>query len=510
VVPGGTSLVQVTPVIGTKVGQYRILEQIGSGGMGRIYRGEHALIGRNVAIKFLHPALCLDPEAVERFFAEARLVGALRHPGIVEVFDMGMSDAGGYIVMELLQGVPLAKRLAECGAMTATEAALYLRGVCSALTAAHARGIVHRDLKPDNVFLVADPESPIGERAKLLDFGIAKQMLANLTQTGAVFGTPAYMAPEQCRGQHVDHRADLYAVGCMMYEMLSGRPPFLGSFGELVGAHQFMQPEPLSRYTRVTDDVEELVMQLLAKDPDHRIQSARELAERLTCAAQRMTPMTLGTPYDLSRPFGDTVSLVGPVSPCVDRSPPHDRVTVRAPTVDPIERPIPKPIRAVPKIVVRAPSAPAPVAEDAVASPPATPAATTTARTRPRPARASNRGLSAAVACVVIAGVLAFLPSSETVLRTPDALATRTPVSARSRSLVVPAPTTAVLDAAASDAAPVTALIAAPSVAVPAPMRLAPARPTRRARTPRRPAPVVDPLPIEEPAQSPQLLELEL
>ncbi len=279
-------------VIGTTAGNYRILSKISDGGMGSVYRAEHVLIGRLVAIKVLLPEFTANREIVNRFFNEAKATTAIRHPGIIEVFDFGYLDNGrAYIVMELLEGMTLARRAKMIGAMNEGEAAGLLRSVCSALAAAHDKGIVHRDLKPDNIFLIHDLETG-GDRPKLLDFGIAK--LSDLgsanaaTKTGAVMGTPTYMSPEQCRGSSdVDHRADLYSLGCIYYQLLTGRPPFATqSAGEVIGMHLYVQPEPPSRHhAGVSADSEAVVMQLLAKDPAQRPQSARELATQLQMLA---------------------------------------------------------------------------------------------------------------------------------------------------------------------------------------------------------------------------------
>ena len=157
-------------LIGTTAGNYRILDKISDGGMGSVYRAEHALIGRLVAVKVLLPELTGNREIVDRFFREAKATTAIKHPGIVEVFDFGYLDSGlAYIVMELLEGMTLARRIKMRGAMPEGEAASLLRGVCSSLAAAHDKGIVHRDLKPDNLFLVQDLDIPNGERIKLLD-----------------------------------------------------------------------------------------------------------------------------------------------------------------------------------------------------------------------------------------------------------------------------------------------------------------------------------------------------
>jgi serine/threonine-protein kinase len=295
-------------LIGSIVGGYRVLDQVSVGGMGTIYRAEHMLIGRIVAIKVLHPELSTNREIINRFFNEAKATTTIKHPGIVEIFDFGYMESGhAYIVMEFLDGVTLSARSKQRGPMPEHDAALYLRGVCSALAAAHAKGIVHRDLKPDNIFLVPDLESPTGERSKLLDFGIAKLtdlgLAGTATKTGAVMGTPTYMSPEQCRGTgDVDHRADLYAIGCMFYELISGRPPFVNhGTGELLGSHLYVQPDRVSLHApHVSPGTEALIMTLLDKQPERRVQTARELADLLTEVAQRGARTPLVTPHDLT------------------------------------------------------------------------------------------------------------------------------------------------------------------------------------------------------------------
>nr|MBA3539155.1 serine/threonine protein kinase [Deltaproteobacteria bacterium] len=215
-------------MIGSILGNYRVLDKLSIGGMGTIYRAEHTLIGRIVAVKVLHPEMCANKDIVNRFFNEAKATTAIKHPGIVEIFDFGYMPSGhAYIVMEFLEGMTLAQRMKSRGPIHEGEAAMVLRGVSSALAAAHAKGIVHRDLKPDNIFVLPDPDSPLGERCKLLDFGIAKLtdigLAGSATKTGAVMGTPTYMSPEQCKGiGNVDHRADLYSLGCILYELVTG------------------------------------------------------------------------------------------------------------------------------------------------------------------------------------------------------------------------------------------------------------------------------------------------
>ncbi len=203
------------------IGAYRIQKRIGEGGMGSVWLAEHTMLGRRAAIKVLHPEFSTKPEIVTRFFNEARAATAIAAPGIVQIFDFGHhTDGSAYIVMELLDGEPLDQRLARLGALAVPDALRIMRQVASALGAAHARGIVHRDVKPENIFIVRDSEVASGERAKVLDFGIAKlasDQGAVRTQTSAVMGTPLYMSPEQCRGAgHVDQRSDVYSLGCVL------------------------------------------------------------------------------------------------------------------------------------------------------------------------------------------------------------------------------------------------------------------------------------------------------
>ncbi|MFN0247557.1 MAG: serine/threonine protein kinase [Kofleriaceae bacterium] len=280
-------------MLGAVVGSYRITGQIAVGGMGTVFRAEHTLIGRVAAIKVLHPEMTQSREIVTRFFNEAKATSGIKHPGIVEVFDFGYMQSGhAYLVMEYLEGETLSQRMRARGTMPEGEAAMLMRGVCSALAAAHAKGVVHRDLKPDNIFIVPEPDSPLGERTKILDFGIAKLTEVGEgnqhTKAGAVMGTPTYMSPEQCRGTgEVDHRADLYSIGCMLYELVIGRPPFTQTgAGELLGAHLFVEPDPPSRHGHISPELEALVMRLLDKKVDRRVQSAGELAQLLIGIAQ--------------------------------------------------------------------------------------------------------------------------------------------------------------------------------------------------------------------------------
>jgi len=255
--------------------------------MGMVYRAVHVALGRPAAIKILRPELSGSVIAGDRFLTEARATTAIRHPGIVEVFDYGHTGAGhAFIAMELLEGVSLGVRLAERGPMPVYEAMMLARRIAAPLAAAHDRGVVHRDLKPDNVFLVRDHEGGTLDQVKLLDFGIAKlesTTTAHRTTIGLIMGTPAYMAPEQCLGSSdCDHRADLYALGCILFELLAGRPPYASvPTCDLLAAH-LRQPVPdLSRHVTVPSQVLRLVTSLLAKSPADRPQTALEVVAEI-------------------------------------------------------------------------------------------------------------------------------------------------------------------------------------------------------------------------------------
>jgi len=276
-------------MLGQVMGSYRLVEELGRGGMGVVYIAEHTILGRRAALKVLLPVFSRQKEIVERFFTEAKATTQIKHPGIVGVFDFGYHDDGSaYIVMELLEGESLQDRIDRLGTLPTDQALTVCRQVAGALRAAHEAGIVHRDLKPDNIFLVSDPEVEGGERAKLLDFGVAKLTNetagASKTQTGALMGTPTYMSPEQCKGAgKVDHRSDLYSLGCILYQLLCGQPPFVrDGAGEVLGAHMYEEPPPPHTLEPAVDrKIEALILRLLAKDPDERYQNASELIEGL-------------------------------------------------------------------------------------------------------------------------------------------------------------------------------------------------------------------------------------
>jgi tRNA A-37 threonylcarbamoyl transferase component Bud32 len=277
------------------IGGYRITDTVGAGGMGVVYLAEHEILKRKAALKVLLPEFSHDQVVVGRFFNEARASTAISHPGIVRVYDFGyQGDGSAFIAMEFLDGEALDHRLRRLGPMPVLPALRFAGQIANALAAAHGHGIVHRDLKPGNVFIVPDPQVPGGERTKLLDFGIAKfatpDAAGNHTRAGAIMGSPAYMAPEQCRGlPDVDPRADLYSVGCMLFEMLCGRPPFDGGGNgpmAIMSSH-LHDPPPVPSAIRadVPPEVDALILYLLAKDPAQRYQTAADLGAALAAVS---------------------------------------------------------------------------------------------------------------------------------------------------------------------------------------------------------------------------------
>jgi serine/threonine protein kinase len=210
-------------MVGRHVGKYRLVRQLGEGGMGVVYEGVREDIAQRAALKILRPEYATNPDLAGRFFNEARAANLIAHPGIVKVYDYGHIAGVAYLAMEYLEGESLWQRIERRGRLSANDALRLGRQIASALEAAHRVQIVHRDLKPDNVFIVRDSESPGGERAKLLDFGIAKMADeyrgSVRTQVNVIMGTPTYMAPEQCRGSKgVADKTDVYALGVMLFE----------------------------------------------------------------------------------------------------------------------------------------------------------------------------------------------------------------------------------------------------------------------------------------------------
>ncbi len=291
-VPFKPVLVQgLNPPLGSSLGPYQLEAVLGEGTMGRVYLGRHQRLGRAVALKVLHADFTQDAALLRRFFLEARMVAQINHQHIVEVYDFIEEQAPhhAYCVMELLTGETLADRLLR-EPLTIEGSLRIVRQIAEALSAAHAVGVVHRDLKPDNVFLVQRTDGT--DFVKVLDFGVAKLLAtadtigANDTQSGALIGTPRYMSPEQAAGLAVDHRADVYALGTVLYELLTGHVPFEAEvFGQLAAEIITRPPPVLPSVTRsgepLSAALRDLTLQCLAKTPEARPSSMAELLATL-------------------------------------------------------------------------------------------------------------------------------------------------------------------------------------------------------------------------------------
>ena len=263
---------------------YHIVRLIGEGGMGRVYEAQHTrLTNRRLAVKLLHDEMARQPDILTRFEREAEAASTIAHPNVVEVLDVNrLEDGRPYIVCEYLEGEEFGALLDRVGTLPTETAVRIVRQICRALMAAHERGIVHRDMKPENVFLVGDLHAP---RVKVIDFGISKQSdgSSNLTRTGMVMGTPAYMAPEQARGEHVDHRADIYAVGGILYRAVTGQKPYDGEDGAqvltLVLTEEPKRPRTVA--PSVPEGLELVIQRAMARHPSDRHETMTELEAEL-------------------------------------------------------------------------------------------------------------------------------------------------------------------------------------------------------------------------------------
>ena len=260
-------------------GRYRLERSLGNGGMGEVFVATDTTLGRRVALKRLSPAVADDEAAKARFFREARALARINSSNVVAVFDAA-ANGDPYLVMELIQGTTLREELRRNGRIAPERAVTIAAGVASGLAAAHAQGVIHRDVKPSNIFLTADGEPKVG------DFGIARIEHGDQTVTipGQTFGSAAYMAPEQATDGRVDGRADIYSLGCVLYEMLAGRRPFEGSDGVAL-TYQHVHTDPVrvdSFVDRISPDLASLVDSMLEKDPARRPQTAEEVRGALT------------------------------------------------------------------------------------------------------------------------------------------------------------------------------------------------------------------------------------
>jgi serine/threonine protein kinase len=286
-------------LINHTIGNYRVQSLLGEGGMGVVYLAQHPVFGRKVAIKLLHAVLARDTDIVARFFNEARAIHMVAHENIVEILDFGQTaDGQPYFIMEYLSGESLSDAIGR-GPMPGDQVEAIGVQMCKALTAAHSKGIVHRDLKPHNVQLVIKADGAL--QVKILDFGVAKILASPdgessvKTRTGSLMGTPLYMSPEQCKGAGIlDHRTDIYSLGVILFEMLSGRPPFNAEgVGELFAKHMLEEPPMVTEFAPgAPPHMAAAIMKALAKDPAARFQSMEDFRKAIVGEIKLAPPAT--------------------------------------------------------------------------------------------------------------------------------------------------------------------------------------------------------------------------
>jgi len=276
---------------------YAVERLLGEGGMGRVYAARHTRIAqKRVAVKVLHTEFSGNAQVLARFQREAEAAAAISHPNVVSVLDVDVTPQGmPYMVCEYLEGVDLSDHLRDVQRLDVADALSVTRQLCRGLAAAHAQGVIHRDLKPPNVFLVGDfsKGAPARLYAKVLDFGLSRfhgsEGEQNLTKTGFIMGTPTYMAPEQARGQHVDHRADVYGLGTILYTMLTGRPPFQEETPQatILAVLSSEPPRPRSLVPTIPPHIELVIERAMAKKPEDRFPSMTAFEEARTSRASR-------------------------------------------------------------------------------------------------------------------------------------------------------------------------------------------------------------------------------
>src|SRR6186997_2715490 len=256
-------------------GRYQIVRRLGAGGMANVYLAEDAELGRRVAIKILNERYANDDLFIERFRREAKSAAALSHPNIVSVYDRGEAEGTYYIAMEVIEGRSLKELIMTRGPLPIPQALAYTHEMLEALRFAHRHGIIHRDIKPHNIL--------IGERLKVTDFGIARAGASQMTEAGSIMGTAQYLSPEQARGAPVTASSDLYSVGIVLYEMLTGKVPFTGDSAiEIAMKHLNEAPKPPSKIRpEIPEELDQVVLRALSKNPEDRYQTAEEFAEDL-------------------------------------------------------------------------------------------------------------------------------------------------------------------------------------------------------------------------------------
>ncbi|MEO8702337.1 MAG: protein kinase [Kofleriaceae bacterium] len=339
---------------GLRFSRYEVGERLGKGGFGVVHVAKDIELGREVAIKFLKPEYQSRTQVVQRFLQEARAAARIGHPGIVTVFECGQIagtnsriDGTAYIVMERLIGQSLADRITAKGRLAPAVAIGIARQLATALAAAHAASIIHRDLKPDNVYLLRDQAVVGGERVKILDFGVAK--LAEKsdndvhTHSQMMLGTPRYMAPEQARSaSRVDHRSDIYGLGCMLYELVCGRPPFNGDIGDIIIQHQSAKPvAPRHVVPSTPVELDALILKMLAKQPDDRPSTMTEVDAALAAVPDPSDVMDDQAPT-VVRSIPETIAPDSESDPVPIQRPSKPRVSAVIPRVSaslPAQRP---------------------------------------------------------------------------------------------------------------------------------------------------------------------------
>ncbi len=300
------------------LGRYQVLERIGDGGMGTVYLAEHTTILKKFAVKVLSAELSVRPDHVDRFMREARSASMINHPNVVEITDFGMTpDGQPFFVMEYLQGKDLSQIIGESGSLPWKRVRNTTIQLCHALQAAHDQGVIHRDMKPGNIVLVKRGNNP--EHVKVLDFGIAKvlgqegEQVKGLTQSGMVVGTPEYMSPEQGWGQPVDHRGDIYALGVLMYELLTGKIPFPGAtMMEILNRHMFDVPDV--KQPNIPEEVGAIILKAMQKDRSLRFQSMNEMAAAVEAVGTGASPVTV-VDEEIRTPWGPVTARFATVPP---------------------------------------------------------------------------------------------------------------------------------------------------------------------------------------------------
>lgn len=395
------------------LGNYRVVDQLGAGGIGAVYVGQQEGLGRPVVVKVLQPELCADAAMVQRFFHETRAVTAVRSPGIAQVFDFGVTpDQRAYVVMELLDGESLAARLRQ-RRLDPAECCRLGRQIANVLHAVHAAGIVHGDLKPANLFLVPDPEVAGGERVKVLDFGVARlagkaQCGGVQTRQGPVMGMPHYRSPEQCGSAIADARSDVYALGCVLFEILCGRPPFVFSgVADLVAAHLHEPPPyPHQLVAGVPLGLSTLIERMLDKRPESRPQTMAAVGQALDDLLRASDPAAVLAPAPVVA-SGPRPALPGlpPPRPMIPSAAPVDAALPGAAVIAPIPpAELALPAEVAPPPVAAPPPAVAPTPPPSVVLPLRPPSSGEFAIRGVR-ARRLTYGFSALVAVLAVAAI---------------------------------------------------------------------------------------------------------